>query len=260
MATLTPDALITILGWHPSFIFNSMRRFPDEPIKTTVLARTLMSSSLGPLDTLPTELLYVILNSLDCQSLSRFARVCHRARTLVESLLSYQDVKKHATTALIALSQSKLITFHAVATIHAALISDKCVSCQRYGYFLFLPTCERCCYECLGKERSLRVITVQKAEVCFGIPEKDLCQIPMMFNIPTSYQAGKKVVSLVSLKHAEKLGLSIHGSQEAMERVSVLKENRKWQSNLHLSLHLQDRWLQGATLDSEPQLSSIFRS
>lgn len=55
-----------------------------------------------------------------------------------------------------------------------------------------------------------------------------------------------------SLKQAEELGISIHGSQEAMD--SFISKTRK----VRTSERLLVRWLSGATLDSEPQLSSIF--
>lgn len=102
-----------------------------ESDKPTILSRTLLSSSTGLLDALPIGLPHIILNSLVFQSLSRFAQVCHQAKTTAESLLSYQSMIEHASTALIALSRTNMITFHTASTLHTALLSDKCVSCQR---------------------------------------------------------------------------------------------------------------------------------
>lgn len=133
------DALIDRLSWRPAHIVDSMISV-SETIQSTILPRTLTFSSLGPLDTLPTELLHLIFNSLDFQSLSRFAQVCHKAKIVVESLPSYERMIKYASTALIALSRTKLITSHTAATIYAALVSEKCVSCQNFAAFLFLPT------------------------------------------------------------------------------------------------------------------------
>lgn len=250
--TLTPDALIARLSWRPPYIMNSMISIP-EPIKSIALPRTLASSSIGPLDTLPTELLHIIFSSLDFQSLSRFTRVSHQAKITVESLPSYQRMMKHASTALIALSRTKLIKFHTAAAIYAALLADKCVSCQKYAAFLFLPTCERCCYECLHAERSLRVITIRMAGICFGISPKGLGQISIMLNIPVRYLVGhsvtrRKRVRLVSLKQAEELGISVHGSREAMERVGVLKHA----SNLSLRQLLLAQWLTGSRSADPP--------
>lgn len=85
-STFTPDAVIERVSWRPAYILDAMISIPDELPKPTILARTPTSFSLGLLDTLPIELLYNILNSSDFQSLSRFARVSHGAKILVESL------------------------------------------------------------------------------------------------------------------------------------------------------------------------------
>lgn len=253
---VTPSVLFARLSWRPALITDSMISLPDEPIRPTILPRTL-TSPLGLLDALPTELQRLILNSADFQTLVRFARVCHQAKTMVDSLLSYQDMMKHAPTTLMALSQSKLITVHAAGTIHAALHSDKCVFCQKFGPFLFLPTCQRCCYECLRRERFLRVVPARMAGDCFGVSRKDLRQIPMMLGIPGQYAWCRTITSQTkcgyfSVKQAEELGISIHGSREAME--SFVSKSRKVRNHERLLV----RWLSGTTPDSEPQLSSTF--
>lgn len=261
---LDPSTLIERLSWRPGFISKvTCISEPPEPIKVAVLPRTLTSSSMGLLDIVPIELLHIILNSLDFKSLSRLTRACHQAKTMVESLPSYQDMMKRASMALTALSRTRLITFHSAATLHAALRSEECVSCQKYAPFLLLPTCERCCYDCLLRERSLRVITIQMAKTCFGVSATDLSQIPNMLSIRPKYLLTTDVdnenmdryrVSLVSVKQAKQLGISIHKSEEAMERVSILKKA----GDLSLPELCLARWLAGSTYDYEDQNSSLF--
>lgn len=254
--TSNSDALISCLSWRPRHIANSMIPI-HKPIESTILSQALMPSSIGPLDTLPTELLQMILNSLDFQSLSRFARVSHQAKAMVESLPSYHGMMTHASTALIALSQTKLITFHSAATMYAALLSDRCISCQKYAAFLFLPTCERCCHQCLCQERSLRIISLRMAGICFGLSPKELGQIPIMLSIPGRYTMRQEIttrrrVRLVSLKQAKELGIFFHGSQEATKRAGVLEKTRKLSlRQLHLA-----QWLADSLSDSEPRNSS----
>lgn len=227
---LTSDALVARFSCRSSDMVRWIIHIEEtnQPTETTATLRTHVSSSIGSLDTLPVELLHIICNSLDFRSLSRFARVCHRAKSIVESLSSYQRITKHASAALIALKRTDIIKFHTGATIHAALLSDECVSCQQFGPFLFLPTCERCCYWCLKRERSLRVITPRTAGICFGVSRADLKEhIPLMINIPGSYRWGHVVrphrrARLVSVKQAEEVGISVHRSREAMARVSVM--------------------------------------
>lgn len=247
--TFTPDALIERVSWRPAYILDSMISIPTT-IKLRLLPRTLAASSIGSLDTLPTEVLHIICNSLDFQSLSRCKRVCHRANALVESLASYNLIMKHASTALIALGRTKLITSHTAATLHAAFVSDRCVTCQQYAAFLFLPTCERCCYYCLERERSLRVITIPMARICFGLSQLDLGQIPNMCTLPGRYAVRhilqhRKRVKLISVKQAERLGIAIHGSREAMESAGISRDATKvkYMRNSQLRLY---QWLVGS--------------
>lgn len=193
----------------------------SETISSNPLRRAAESSSVELLDTIPTELLHSILNLLDFRSLSHFMRVCHRGKEAVESVPTYQQSMKYASTALIALSRTKLVTFHSAASFHWALISESCVSCQNYAPFLCLPTCERCCYQCLQREISLRVIKIRMAVRCFGISRRDLHRVLAMQSIQGTYSVSHeatypKQVDLVSLKQAIELGISLHGSKEAM--------------------------------------------
>ena len=228
---LTMESHIARSSWRPNHVLNSMISI-HESIPPTVLQSSSKSSSIGFLDNLPAELLQWIFNLLDFRSLSRLAQVCHGARGVVGSLPAYRDLVKHASKALIALSRTKLITFHSAASIYAVLHSENCLSCQNYGPFLFLPTCERCCYECLHRDRSLRVIPSQTARMCFGVSPKDLRRIPAMLSIPGTYSVGhgvtrRKSTKLVSLKQAKELGIAVHGSEEAMSAFVALQNAEK---------------------------------
>lgn len=257
LGRLTPDDLVNCLTWRPTCILESMITIVPNRIQSTVLPRTLASLPMGYLDTLPIELLHMIFNSSDFQSLSRLTQVCLQAKLMVESLLSYRRLMKHASTALNALSRTRLIKFHAAATLHAALLSDKCVSCQNFAAFLFLPTCERCCYDCLRRERFLRVIEPSMAKFCFGLSQKNVDQLPTMLSIPGKYRVGSHVerhrypVRLVNLEEAETLGISIHGSQEAMLDAGILRDDPSVRGDKPEVLNLsedqicQGQWIAG---------------
>ena len=224
------EDLVTRLSWRPDYILNSMIR-DGKPIQSTVL-QTFKPCSTGCLDVLPLEILQRTLNLLDFRSLSRLAHVCHGGRAAVQSLPAYRDLIKHASTALVALNRTKLIISHPAVSIYAALHSRNCSSCKNYGPFLFLPTCERCCYECLRNNPSLRVITNRMAKIYFGVSPKDLRRIPAMLSVPGTYSVGypvthRKRTKLVSLKQAEELGVTVHGSEKAMSEFVALQNNGK---------------------------------
>lgn len=256
----TPDALIERLGWRPPYILNSMIS-TDQFIPFTAPSknRAQTSSSLQILDTLPVELLGMICGSLDFRSLLRFMRVCRQAKRMVDSLPSYQLVMKHASSALMALCLTELIAFPALATIHTALVSDRCVSCRKYAAFLFLPTCERCCYECLHKKPSLRVIRRSMAAFYFGLSAEDLGRLPTMVSIPGRYAVGHVVwhedsFRLVSLKQAYALCLAIHVPQKTTEGAGVPRDAPPALQVQHAQLHQPrfTQWVLGLESASRP--------
>ncbi|KAF4468586.1 hypothetical protein FALBO_4523 [Fusarium albosuccineum] len=184
------------------------------------------ASSLGQLDHLPAELLLSVLDLLDFQSLSRLSRVSVMGKDVVEDLPVYRDVMEHAPEALAALGQTRLLSCHPAALLQHTLRQSKCVSCFSFGGFLFLPTCERICFECLYENQALRMTTPSKAKQCFGLTESDLKQIPVMQSIPGTFGlrfqfAHKRVERLVSVKQAKQLALQVHGSAEKLAELRL---------------------------------------
>jgi len=121
----TSDILIDRLGWRPRYILNSTITIRDA-IQPALNQTIPGSSTIGLLDTLPIEIIHIVLELLDFRSLSLFARVCHQGKATVESLPAYRNLTKHAITALVAFGRTELITFHSAASIYAALLSEKC--------------------------------------------------------------------------------------------------------------------------------------
>ena len=88
------------------------------------------SSCRLPLDVLPVELQFFILELLDFRSLSRLARSCHRAMAVVQSFPAYRSVMEHGSMALLALSRMDLLSVHSAATLYKALRSMDCSCLQ----------------------------------------------------------------------------------------------------------------------------------
>lgn len=188
------------------------------PAKPSTISRAPLSS-LGQLDLLPTELLLITLGLLDFRSLSRISRVSLRGKEIVEALPAYKDMMEHAPEALTALGKTRLLQHHSALLLHQTLKSDKCISCFMFGGFLFLPTSERLCADCLYENIALRMTTPTIAKQCFGLTGKQLQRIPIMYSIPGTYNmwleiSRKRVYRLVSVKQAKQLAIEIHGSAE----------------------------------------------
>ena len=129
---------------------------------------------------------------------------------------------EYAPDVLPALSQTQLISYHTASTLQASLQSKECISCGQFGFALFLPTCERCCYACLYRNQSLWVIPKSFAAKCFRLTPRQLNSLPVMLNIPGTYSVGRDVsTSRITIKRRRKpvsvgaakdLGIKTHGS------------------------------------------------
>lgn len=200
-----------------------MIRDLPEP-KPSTISRTSNRSSLGRLDLLPPELLLEVLNLLDFQSLSRISRVSLRGMKTIEALSSYRDIMTHCPTILAALGKTQLLRFHSAALLRQVLLEEICASCFEFGAFLFLPTCERICFECLLQNYAFRLTTVAFAKRWFALTDDQLQRIPIMRSIPGYYCVRYSVkyrrsFRLVSIKQLLQLAIDVHGSAENVAKL-----------------------------------------
>ncbi|KAF7560268.1 hypothetical protein G7046_g3879 [Stylonectria norvegica] len=190
--------------------------------KPSTLGQEHPKSSLGLLDTMSAELILLVFDLLDFQSLSRVSRTCLRGKIIVESLSPYRQVMQHAPKVLTALAKTNLIIHYRASLVLHALRTSRCMSCWDFGAFLYLPTCERVCLECLYQNRGLWMMTTATAKKCFGLTQRQLRTIPIMRSIPGTYsvrgpeKTHRKRYQLVSVRHAKQLGLLVHGSSEKL--------------------------------------------
>ncbi|KAK2875180.1 hypothetical protein FQN49_001717 [Arthroderma sp. PD_2] len=207
--TPSDEDVITHLSHRPAHILKSLIHIDKLAAKPSAVEPrpSPAESSIGLLDLLPLEIFHDILNLLDFQSLSRFLRVSQRGRATVESLPAYYHLTQHAPDTLSALGQSHLISYHSAGRLHAVLRSAACVACKRFGVFLFLPTCERCCNVCSVFNESFWLMPLSEAEK--AIPQPELKNLPVMQNIPgvygVSHRLGPRRLKFVGLRAAREL-------------------------------------------------------
>ncbi|KAF4993949.1 hypothetical protein FDECE_13267 [Fusarium decemcellulare] len=223
---------------------------PLKPMEANIQDRP---SSLGILDRLPAELLHGVLSELDFRSMTRFSRGSIRARNMLQSLPAYRDLMNHAPQAVAALGQTKLIHLHSASELLAALRTECCATCLEYGAYLFLPTCERCCWQCLRSNLTRRVISPTAAGRIFALLPKMVQQLPVMFSIPGAYGVARKPAQaphkLVSVSAAKKLAMSIHGSVVNLIEVSVRRKSTG--PTAYTTRYLEAAFLDSTT-DSDP--------
>lgn len=232
------DSLLPRLAWRSDFLEGMIP--VKEPPSLTPFQRYPTTSSLGPfLDSLPLGIMHEALGILDFLTLSNLSRTCHKAKRLVESLPAYRDVREHAATALAALTKTGTIANHLASDVHAALCSENCIYCLEFGPYLYLPTCERCCLNCLDKHPALRLLSVSMAKLLFGLPSIDLCCFTM--SVPGKYDSvgGTHVVrvpmKLVSMADMKIMSLFLYGlagttmklemAKDTLERRAMAKRN-----------------------------------
>lgn len=210
-----PTDVLSSLSHRPRDMLYSMITIPDPPKPMEVNLHN-RASSLGILERLPVELLHEVLRSLDFQSIIRFSRVSIQGKIILYSLPTYRDVIKHAPHALVALGKTKLLHLHSASELQNALRSERCATCPEYGVYLFLPTCERCCWQCLRSKPTRRVVSPTAAAKTFALSPKMVRQLPVMFSIPGTYgvacKSTQKSHRLVSVNAAKELVVSIYGS------------------------------------------------
>ncbi|KAF5004051.1 hypothetical protein FDECE_9426 [Fusarium decemcellulare] len=220
---LTPEVFTHLFPPHTAcldgMIFDSLRlRAPS------VIHRTPETSSVEFLGTLPPEILASILNLLDFQSLSRLSRVSLWAKLSVEALPAYKEFFQHASEVLLALSLTRLLHFHSAALLRQTLREKECITCRReFAGFVFLPTFERVCYECLCGLPRFRVTTIENVKECFGLLDRQLLGIPTLHSISGWYNVGRDsryidATRLVSAKQVKERAIQIHGDAENLCR------------------------------------------
>ncbi|KAG9251497.1 F-box domain-containing protein [Emericellopsis atlantica] len=252
--SLEPEILISRLSHRPRHLLRAMITItsPPQSPDSTLADRvwTNRVSSLTSLDRLPPEIMSTLLDMLDIQSISRFARVSFRGDTFVQSHRAYRDLVAFAPQVLLALGRVGLIDLHSVAELHTALRTERCATCIEYGAFLFLPTCERCCWECLRYNPSLRMLLPKEAKRYFGLSERHLQRLRTFYVIPGKYgisaNPAPEHCRLVSVKAARALGLVVQGSAEKLAHAMA----RRCKST---RLLVKGRYLQGEPAVSQGQ-------
>ena len=196
------------------------------------------NSDLGELDRFPMEILVLIMEWLDVQSLLRFAGCSFKGRSILHTLKAYTDLITHVSEILVALGRTTLLKHHSLKLLSRALHSSICESCLRYfGAYLFLPTCERVCLECLIHNFAFHVISNKEARNIFHLTEKDMCDVPWMRSIPGNYgirgerpKYQPKPWLLACVKQVKMVALKVHGSMAKLEEISPLagRELAQW--------------------------------
>ncbi|KAJ2967696.1 hypothetical protein NQ176_g9537 [Zarea fungicola] len=244
MESLTDEEILSRYAYTPERIKTGMVRVSN--VSTLPLPRQWQTlHSLGQLDSLPTEVLQLMLDHLDFLSLARLARTARRGQELVASFPAYHLVRRHASETLAALSAMSILYLHSASLLREALHSSECSCCGNFGAFLFLLSCERCCFQCISTKPALWVLPRPDASKCFNLSAKQLKALPSARSLSGKYCvlfdiSRTRPLHLVSVRAAKKLALQVHGSEAAVtSHVPSARLSNNLQGNLALLQHTQ---------------------
>jgi hypothetical protein len=199
---------------------------------------------LGRLDILPIELLYMILGNVDFLYLTRLVCTSRQGQNLVTSFPAYVELILHAPETLAALSKMRILRLHRASALRSALHSDECSCCGSFGAFLFLLSCERCCFECISSKQALWALPRADAGKCFNLSAKQLKALPSARNLPGKYCvlfdiSRSRPLQLVSVRATKELALQVHGSEAALMDYLQTRRAGLSEKNYFFYRHLQ---------------------
>lgn len=148
-------------------------------------------SFLGKLDLLPLELITGVLLALDLPTLTAFRRVNQSAMNIVDILRPYSMIVRHCPNVLRAVLSIEATSYDC-QSLFETLSTSKCITCGRFGGYLYLITCERVCYYCYTSHPAFLPIPVTRAAQATGRTRKDLKRLPHIRSLPGKYTNWEK--------------------------------------------------------------------
>ena len=194
-------------------------------------------SSAGAFDLLPFELIHRIFQYLDLPTLQNFGYTSIRGRLLLEALSNYRELVTYAPRSLACLKRTDQITLHSIAQVRDALTRPRCFTCSDFAPLLYMPTCDRCCLNCLFYKRSLRMLPLSNASLCFGLTLNESRNLLRLLSVPGTYGSPShnypKRLLLVSAKHAHEAGVhkysGINSMEDAVRQADARRAARHYQ-------------------------------
>jgi hypothetical protein len=157
------EAIIRACTYHRHEFDRLLVQTPKTKLQAPFLQTSFKPSSpsgLGILGHLPDELVLMILHELDIVSYLRFRGVNNRARSIATNSKDYKTVVRHGMGGLKALLKVRLGHFFTITRFHQVLMSPECEFCGKFATFLYLITCQRCCFTCLQISSELRTLPI----------------------------------------------------------------------------------------------------
>ncbi|OIW26355.1 hypothetical protein CONLIGDRAFT_634636 [Coniochaeta ligniaria NRRL 30616] len=227
------EAIIRVTAYHRRdkdekvISFRPLKQERIRDLLSTAFPEYRLSEQRGRLKVLPIELLQKVCLELDIESLFRFRQVSFRYRQVVTGIFEYRAIATYATTALLALFRTDMAKCTTLLQLYQPLTETWCVTCGKFGGFLFIPMATRCCLDCIYDTRNFRMLTLHSIFKSTKISLRKLRTLmPVLKTVPGWYgryeATRQKSVSYVTLSHALEAMESLKG-RDAPEVLKVSK-------------------------------------
>jgi hypothetical protein len=189
---------------------------------------------LGILETLPLELLGLVLVQIDLRSLTDFRRINNRAMQVVDSILEYRLMHRHTSNLIRGILSVELGSHVSVQALFKTLNEFKCEECGDFAGFVYLTTCRRVCFLCLYEKSRYFPLLISEAEWKFGVSRRLFAALPAVKSLPGCYSPNEYVrkarLTLLDSESARQIAIKYHGTAEVMEQHVAEAGQKRWES------------------------------
>lgn len=169
--------------------------------------------TLGDLQVLPIELLNIVFQFCDLQSLFHFLRLNSLAHAILKNSATYTMLEKHVSGPLRVFAKTRVASYYTVPQVlHVLTETDKCAACGKFGWFLYLPECKRCCIRCVFSKPEFETIAKTDAMHGFGLSAESVSALPA---VATS--SSTRSMRLISKSRAHEAAIAEHGGESEFE-------------------------------------------
>lgn len=182
------------------------------------------TTSVGLFDKLPLETIHNILSETDLSTLTLLRSISRPTSSLVDSLPVYKKVVTRCPNALRALLSTRTARYFTAIDLYNALGSQDCFLCGRFGAFLYLLECRRCCWKCLTSIENLLPISKASAKLLYHLDAQTLDEIPTLVNIPGPYSIKQKRLPHMVSKGEVRVALVAYGAARKAAAKSEVRE------------------------------------
>lgn len=178
-------------------------------------------TNLGHLELLPLELFNLVLQMSDLSAISSMRSVNKRTRAIVDDSIPYKYILRYAPHLIGALLKTQVACYFTADHIFHILCISLCSVCGRFGAFMWIPECIRCCIPCLREAPELMPMSEGDAKALFGLSSKGLARVPTVVTVPGSYTLTstlyRKRFRLVSEPLARRSAILAHGGEAQLD-------------------------------------------